>query len=122
LLVFDSFGDLSHQLVMIDSIKELFQIEINAPAVAFGDILLRLGHRLMSRSSRSKTIAVVGEGRVPLPLQHLHHRLLDKPIQHRWDGQGKLHWTAVRIWDGRRSVIRFIHFGANASKYSRSGA
>jgi hypothetical protein len=31
---------------------------------------------------RSKPIAVLGERRVPLPLQHLHHRLLDEAIQH----------------------------------------
>ena len=41
-LVLDPFGDLTHQFVVIDSIEEFLQIEINAPAVAFGDILLRL--------------------------------------------------------------------------------
>ena len=28
-LVLDAFGDLAHQFVMIDSIEEFFQIEIN---------------------------------------------------------------------------------------------
>jgi hypothetical protein len=28
---------------------------------------------------------VIGERRVPLQLQNLHHRLLDKSIQHSWD-------------------------------------
>src|SRR5271157_1267358 len=46
-LVFDSLGDLPHQLVVMDSIKELLQVEINHPAVAFCDVLLRLGYRLM---------------------------------------------------------------------------
>jgi hypothetical protein len=32
------------------------------------------------------------------------------------DGQCKLHSPKVRIWDGRRFVIRFIHFEASASK------
>jgi hypothetical protein len=36
------------------------------------------------------------------------------------DGQRRLHWTAVRIWDGRRSVIRFTHFEASALKCSRN--
>ena len=36
------------------------------------------------------------------------------------DGQCKLHLSAVRIWDGRRSAIRFIHFVVSASKYSRN--
>src|SRR5439155_12576764 len=58
-LVFDSFGDLTHQFVVIDSVEKLFEVEINHPAVACGDVLLRLGYRLMCRSSRSKTIAVV---------------------------------------------------------------
>jgi len=81
-LVLDSFCDLTHQFVVIDSIEKFLQIEINHPAVARGNVLLCLGHRLMRRSSRSKTVAVVGERRVPLPLQNLHHRLLDKSIQH----------------------------------------
>src|SRR5271169_1442860 len=48
-LVLDPVGDLTHQFVVIDSIEKLLQIKVNAPAVAFGDILLRLCHRLMSR-------------------------------------------------------------------------
>jgi hypothetical protein len=51
----------------------------------------------MRRSSGSKPIAVVGERRVPLPLQHLHHRLLDESIQHRRDA--KLSHPAVRLGD-----------------------
>src|SRR5580698_751615 len=47
-LVLDPFGDLTHQFVVIDSIEEFLQIEINAPAVTLGDILLRLCHCLMS--------------------------------------------------------------------------
>src|SRR5450631_721637 len=46
-LVSYSFGDLPHQFVVIDSIEEFLQIEINAPAVTFGDVLLRLCHRLL---------------------------------------------------------------------------
>ena len=84
-LVLDSFCDLTHQFVVIDSIEKFLQIEINHPAVARGNVLLCLGHRLMRRSSRSKTVAVVGERRVPLPLQNLHHRLLKKSIERSWD-------------------------------------
>src|SRR5438309_8964034 len=90
-------ADLPHQFVVINSIEKFFQIEVNHPAVAFGNVPLRLSHRLMGGSSRSKTIAVVGERRVPPPLQHLHHRLLDKPIQHRRDA--KLWHPAVRFGD-----------------------
>ena len=55
---------------MIDSIENLFQIEISRPAVALRNILLRLCQGLMRRPPRSKPIAVMGERRVPLLLQH----------------------------------------------------
>src|SRR5438309_2815989 len=96
-LVLDSFCDLTHQFVVIDSIEEFLQIEINHPAVARGNLLLCLGHCLMRGSARSKTVAVVGERRVPLPLQNLHHRLLDPTIQHCWDT--KLSHPSVRFGD-----------------------
>src|ERR1700681_3838422 len=74
-LVLDPFGDLTHQFVVIDSIEKFLQIKINAPAVAFGDILLRLCHRLMGRPSRSEPVAACRERRVSLPLQNVHHSL-----------------------------------------------
>src|SRR5258705_2169830 len=46
-LVLDTLGDLAHQFVVIDSIEEFFQVEINHPAVALRNILLRLSHGLM---------------------------------------------------------------------------
>ena len=55
------------------------------------------GHGLMSRPSRPETVAVIGERPVPLLLQNLHHRLLDKPIQHRRDA--KLAHPSVRLGD-----------------------
>src|SRR5215469_6137625 len=82
-LILDPLGDLTHQFVVIDPIEEFLQIEIHAPAVACGDILLRLCHCLMSRPPRPEPIAVIGKRPVPPPLQDLHHRLLDKSIQHR---------------------------------------
>jgi hypothetical protein len=91
------FFDLAHQFVVIDSIEKLLQVEINHPAVAFRDVLLCLGHCLMRGSSRSKAVAVIGERRVPLLLQNLHHRLLDESIQHRRDA--KLSHPAVRLGD-----------------------
>jgi site-specific DNA recombinase len=67
-------------------------LKLHAPAVTFGDILLRLCHRLMSRPSRPEPVAVIGKRPVPLPLQNLHHRLLDESIQHRWDGGFIMHF------------------------------
>jgi len=82
-LVFHSFCDPAHQFVVIDSIEEFLQVTIDAPAVTSGDILLRLGYRLMSGWPRSKTVAAFREGPIPVLLQNLHHRLLDESIQHR---------------------------------------
>jgi hypothetical protein len=84
-------------LSWFDPIKELLQIEIYHPALACGDVLLRLGHRLMCRAFRTKPVAVFGECRVPSALQNLHHRLLDHSIQHRRDA--KLSHPAVRLRD-----------------------
>jgi hypothetical protein len=70
-LVLDPLGDLTHQFVVIDSIEEFLQVEINAPVEAFGDVLLRLCHRLMSRPSRPEPVAVIGKRPVPPPLQNL---------------------------------------------------
>jgi hypothetical protein len=65
--------------------------------VAFGDILLRLCHRLLSRASRPEPITVLGKRPVPPPLQNLYHFLLDKSIQHSWDT--KLSHPSVRLGD-----------------------
>ena len=72
-----------HQSVVVHSVEKLLQIKIDHPALAPGDILLRLSYRLMRRALRTKAVTVFGERRVPLALQNLHHRLLDKTIQHR---------------------------------------
>ena len=53
------------------SIEKFLQVEIYHPAVPFGDVLLRLSHRLLRATPRSKTVAVCGERRVPAPLQNL---------------------------------------------------
>src|SRR4029077_9049828 len=97
-LVLDALGDLAHQFVVIDSIKELFQIEIDHPSVALRDVLLRLSHSVMRRSTRSKPVAVLGKRRVPSLLQNLHYRLLDEAIQHSWNAERTLA-SAVRLRD-----------------------
>jgi hypothetical protein len=74
------------------------------------NILLRLSHGLMRRPTRSEPIAVLGERGIPLPLQDLHDRLLDKAIQHGWHGCIELHIGPVSLWDRPRSLIPFIPF------------
>src|SRR5260370_6392075 len=71
-------------------------------------MLLRLGHRLMRRSSRSKTVAVIGKRRVPLPLQNLHHRLLEKSIERSRDPK-LAHPSPVRLLDFHAPYrLRFV--------------
>src|SRR4029077_19607511 len=91
-------GDLAHQFVLIDSIKKLFQIEIDPPSVALRDVPLRSSHSVMRRSTRSKPVAVLGKRGVPLLLQNLHHRFLDKAVQHSWDAKLS-HPSAIRLLD-----------------------
>src|SRR5258708_28757712 len=43
-LVLDTFCDLPHQFVVIDSIEELLQVEIDHPTVTLREVLLRLGY------------------------------------------------------------------------------
>src|SRR5229473_3564827 len=106
-LVLDPFGNLAHQFVMIDSIEEFFQIEVDHPSVALRDVLLRLSHGVMRRPTRSEPIAVLGERRIPSPLQNLHHRLLDKAVQHGWDA--KLSHPTIRLRDFHPSHrFRFV--------------
>ena len=64
--VLDPLRDAAHQFVVVDSIEEFLQIEIDHPVVAVGDILLRLGHGLMRRPSRSKPVAVGRERPSPI--------------------------------------------------------
>ena len=87
--------DRVHQSVVIDPIKEFLKIKIHHPAMTLCDVLLRFGYRLMRRAFRPEPVAVFGERRVPSALQDLHHRLLDKSIQHRRDA--KLSHPAVRL-------------------------
>ena len=107
-LVLNTPGHLTHQFVVVDSVEKFLQIKIHHPRVAFGDILLRLRHRLVSRPPRSKPVAVLGKGPVPPALQDLHHRLLDKSIQNRRDRQSELHFTTARLRVVLRSPIPFI--------------
>ncbi len=76
----------------------------------------------MRRALRSKPVTVLGERRVPSALQDLHHRLLDKPVQHRRDGQRELHTNTVSLWAGPRSGILFTHSEGKAFQYLRHGA
>ena len=72
--------DARHQGIVVHSIKEFLEIKIDHDAVAFGNIGLRLCHRLMRRACWPEAVAVLGECRVPTLLQDLQQRLLDQSI------------------------------------------
>ena len=72
---------------MIDPIEELLQIKVHHNVMAGRDVRLRLRHRLMRRTPRPKAEARLGERPVPVCLQHLHHRLLDEAVEHRWNAE-----------------------------------
>ena len=55
-------------------------------------------HRLMCRAPRPKAEAMLGERPVPIPLQHLHHRLLDEAVEHRRHSHIELHFDPVSLW------------------------
>jgi hypothetical protein len=62
-LVFNPFRDLAHQFVVIDSIEQFLQFKIDAPAVTFGDILMRLGYCVhRQRASRECEVPHNSEG------------------------------------------------------------
>ena len=73
-------GDTCHQAVVIDSVEEFFEIKVDHDAVALGDVLLRLGHRLMGGSPRPEAVAVLGECWVPPLLENLQQGLLDQSV------------------------------------------
>ena len=89
--------DARHQAVVIDPVEKFFEIEVNHDAVARGNVLLRLGHRLMSGTSRSEAVAMLGERRVPLLLKNLQQGLLDQSVD---DARyAELSDPAVRLGD-----------------------
>src|SRR5208283_587143 len=95
-LVGHPLGDPPHQDVVVNSVKELFQVNIHGPSIAFGQVLLGLSHRLMGAPPGAESIAVLGERRIPAALKDLHDRLLDETVQ--YGGDAKLAHPA--IWLG----------------------
>jgi len=55
--------------------------------MAFGDVGLRLRHRLLGRAPRPEAVAVLAERRVPQRLKPLEHRLLNHAVDHGWNAE-----------------------------------
>jgi hypothetical protein len=76
--------------------KNFFEVQVYNPAVSCLNVTLRARHGLMGRAPRTEAVTGIREGRVPLPLQHLQHRLLNESVKRR--GNAELaHATAVRL-------------------------
>ena len=76
-----------HEFVVIDPVEELRQVYIDNEPIAFGDIGLRLRHRLLGRASRPQAVAVLAERRVPQRLEPLQHRLLNHAVDRSWNAE-----------------------------------
>ena len=83
-LVGHPLGHAGHQAVLVDSVEEFLEVDVNHHVVAVGDVRLCLGYGLMCRTSRTESIAVLGERRVPLNLEHLQQRLLYQAVDDTW--------------------------------------
>ena len=66
---------------MVDPVEEFLQVKVHDVAVAVRDVSLRLGDGVMGRAAGAKPVAVLGERRVPTPLQDLLYRLLDEAVE-----------------------------------------
>jgi hypothetical protein len=69
-----------NQGALCSKVQEFFEIKIDHDVVAFGDVSLRLSHRLVGGSPRSEAIAVLGERWIPALLENLQQGLLDQPV------------------------------------------
>ena len=56
---------LCHEFVVINSVEELRQVDIDDELIALGDMDLRLCHHLVGRAPRPEALAVLAERRVP---------------------------------------------------------
>jgi hypothetical protein len=50
---------------VIDPVEKSFEVEVNNDTVAFGNVALRLGYRLVGGASRTEAVAVLGERWIP---------------------------------------------------------
>ena len=76
-----------HQAVVVDAVEERFQVNVHHPVPSLSDGGLGVAHRLVSVAPRPKAVAVRVEVRLPLALDYLCQRLLDKAVYHRGDAQ-----------------------------------
>ena len=57
--------DETHEDVVIDSIEELLEVDIDDDSLALQNVALRLGDGTVGRTIRPEAVAVLGERAVP---------------------------------------------------------
>ena len=75
---------MGHQQVMVDSIDELFKIEIHNPYITLTHVLARTPNRNMSAFAGTKPEAIRTKMRVKKLCEHLQESLLDQAVQCGW--------------------------------------
>src|SRR6516165_9617789 len=71
-----------HQPIVVNSIEELLQIEIDDPLVPVLQMHFGLGDRRVAAPSRSKSVATCVKRRFVMRTEHLVHSLLQDSIDH----------------------------------------
>ncbi len=107
LLVGDPPCEPGHQRVVLDSVKEAIEVQIDGVLEPLGDVALGATDRIMGRAPGTKAEATLREAGVEYGHQHLREGLLDQPIQGRRHPQLPL--PAGGLWNrdppgGLRSV------------------
>ena len=80
-LIRNTRGKPSHKDVVVNPVEEFFQVTIYYPCIAFCNILLGLRNRLMSASSRSKSVTAGRKRRIKKRREHLQNGLLDEAVK-----------------------------------------
>ena len=74
---------------LVDSVEEVLQVQVDDPLVPVLQISLRLGDGRVTAPSRPEAMAARVEGRLVVRAEHLVHGLLDTPVDHIRECQGR---------------------------------
>ena len=85
-----------HQHVVVHPVKELLQVHVDHPAPARSHLGLGRENRLVGAPSGPEPVGGTREVRIENRHQHLMQRLLDQPIQNRWNAE-KAHSLAAGL-------------------------
>jgi len=77
-----------HEPIVIDAIKERFDVGVHHPGIICADIRLDLSHGLMCRASRAEPVTAGVEVGFPFGADDLRDGLLDESVDHGRDTQG----------------------------------